>query len=357
MTIIMLAVGLALLVVGAEALVKGASRLAVAVGISPLVIGLTIVAFGTSAPEMAVSVGAAWSDAADLALGNVVGSNIFNVLFILGTSALIAPLVVAQQLVRLDVPLMIAASIVVWLMALDGCIGRLDGIVLFSGIIAYTVFLVTQSRKEKNPEVVAEYNREFGETKAGTTKHFTNVTLMLIGLALLVAGSQLLVKGAVQVAEYFGVSELVIGLTIVAAGTSLPELATSIIASIRGERDIAVGNVVGSNLFNLMAVLGLSGVVSPAGIPVPASVLAFDIPVMVGVAVACLPVFFAGFVISRGNGALFLFFFVAYTFYVVMSATQAQNLALYSEIMLKFVIPVAGFVLIALAMRYFFEGE
>lgn len=357
MTIIMLAIGLVLLVVGADVLVKGASRLAVAVGISPLIIGLTIVAFGTSAPEMAVSVGAAWSGSADLALGNVVGSNIFNVLFILGVSALISPLIVAQQLVRLDVPLLIAASVVVWLMALDGTIGRLDGVVLFAGIIAYTVFLLVQSRKEKNPMVVAEYDREFGEPNANKSSLIMNVALIVSGLALLVVGSHFLVKAAVQVAQYLGVSELVIGLTIVAAGTSLPEVATSVIASIRGERDIAVGNVIGSNLFNLMAVLGLSGAVSPAGIPVHDSALAFDIPVMVFVAVACLPVFFTGFVISRGNGALFLFLFVAYTLYLILSATQAPILAQYSEIMSLFVIPVAGISLIAMAMRHFFEKD
>lgn len=357
MTIMMLAVSLLLLVSGAEVLVKGASRLAVAAGISPLIIGLTIVAFGTSAPEMAVSVGAAWSGADDLALGNVVGSNIFNVLFILGVSALISPLIVAQQLVRLDVPLMIAASAVVWLMALDGRIGRMDGVVLFAGIIAYSVFLVVQSRKEKNPMVVAEYNREFGEPNTNKSKLLTNMALIVSGLTLLVVGSHYLVEAAVQLAKHLGVSELVIGLTIVAAGTSLPEVATSIIASIRGERDIAVGNVVGSNLFNLLAVLGLSGVVSPTGIPVPDSALAFDIPVMVCVAVACMPVFFTGYVISRGNGALFLFFFIAYTLYLVLSATHAPILPHYSEIMLLFVIPLSGISLIAMAMRYLFEQD
>lgn len=353
----MLAVGLVLLVVGAEVLVKGASRLALGVGISPLVIGLTIVAFGTSAPEMAVSVGAAWSGTGDLALGNVVGSNIFNVLFILGLSALITPLVVAQKLVRLEVPLMIVASAGVWLMALDGSIGRLDGAVLFVGIIAYTIFVIRQSRKEQNTQVIAEYDREFGETSPGKTPLPINVVLILGGLVLLVTGSQLLVKGAVQIAQYMGVSELIIGLTIVAAGTSLPEVATSVIASIRGERDIAVGNVIGSNLFNLMAVLGISGVVAPAGVPVPASALAFDIPVMVGVAVVCLPVFFTAYAISRGEGAMLLFFFVAYTLYILLSATHASILTSYSDVMLRLVIPAAGFFLFTVALRFIFEGE
>lgn len=357
MTLLMLAAGLVLLVLGAEMLVKGASRLAAVIGISPLVIGLTIVAFGTSAPELAVSVGAAWSGSADLALGNVVGSNIFNVLFILGLSALIAPLVVAQQLVRLDVPLMIGASLVVLLMGLNGNIERWEGLLLFGGIVAYTVFLIRQSRKETNPQVQAEYAEAFGDDKAGGKHHLLNGVYILGGLALLVLGSNWLVNGAVQIAQHFGVSELVIGLTIVAAGTSLPEVATSVIASIRGERDIAVGNVVGSNLFNLLSVLGLSSIVSPAGISVPDSAVQFDIPVMIGVALLCLPVFFTGYRISRWNGALFLFFYVAYTVYLILNAMQSPHTALYFDVMVHYVIPVAAIALIAAAMRYLFEPE
>lgn len=357
MTLLMLAAGLVLLVLGAEMLVKGASRLAAVIGISPLVIGLTIVAFGTSAPELAVSVGAAWSGSADLALGNVVGSNIFNVLFILGLSALIAPLVVAQQLVRLDVPLMIAASVVVLLMGLNGAIERWEGILLFAGIIAYTVFLIRQSRKETNPQVQAEYAEAFGDDKAGGKHHLLNGMYILGGLALLVLGSNWLVDGAVQIAQHFGVSELVIGLTIVAAGTSLPEVATSVIASIRGERDIAVGNVVGSNIFNLLSVLGLSSVVSPAGISVQESAVQFDIPVMIGVALLCLPVFFTGYRISRWNGALFLFFYVAYTVYLILNAMHSSYTAEYFDAMVHYVIPVAAIALIAAAFRYLFEPQ
>lgn len=352
MTFVLLVAGLVLLVVGADVLVKGASRLAAAVGISPLVIGLTIVAFGTSAPELAVSVGAAWSGKADLALGNVVGSNIFNVLFILGLSALIAPLIVAQQLVRLDVPLMIAASFAVLLMGLDGVIGRVDGILLFSAIVAYTVFLIVQSRKENSAAVQAEYEQEFGVVKKGRAQMALNVVFILAGLALLVVGSDWLVEGAVQIAQYFGVSELVIGLTIVAAGTSLPEVATSVIAAIRGERDIAVGNVVGSNIFNLLSVLGLSSLVSPAGITVPAAALQFDIPVMIGVALACLPIFFTHYMISRWNGALFLFYYGAYTAFLVLSAMQHPLLPTFSQSMLLLVIPLTAITLVVLAIRF-----
>lgn len=351
MTLIYLAGGLFLLVVGADLLVRGASRLAAAAGISPLVIGLTIVAFGTSAPEMAVSVGAAWSGQADLALGNVVGSNIFNVLFILGVSALIVPLVVAQQLVRLDVPIMIVVSIVTLLMGMDGTIGRLDGIILFAGILAYTAFLIRQSKRESTA-VKDEYRQEFGEGQREVSRYALNVVYIVGGLALLVLGARWLVDSSVAIAQYFGVSELVIGLTIVAAGTSLPEVATSVIASIRGERDIAVGNVIGSNIFNILAVLGVSSAVSPAGIAVPAAALMFDIPVMIGVALACLPIFFTGYLITRWNGALFLFYYVAYTAYLIMAAIQHDALATFGAAMLWFVLPLTAITLVVFAIRY-----
>ncbi|MBS3939714.1 MAG: calcium/sodium antiporter [Actinobacteria bacterium] len=308
-----------LLIVGSELLVRGASRLAVAVGISPLVVGLTVVAFGTSAPEMAVTVGSAYAGQAEVALGNVVGSNIFNVLFILGVSALIAPLVVAQQLVRFDVPLMIGISIATLLLALDGNLGRLDGAVLFAGIIAYTIFLIRQSRRE-TAAIEQEYAHAF-DKPAKRTRPVINVALILAGLGLLVVGSQWLVDAAVTTASELGVSELVIGLTIVAVGTSLPEVATSVTATIRGERDIAVGNVIGSNIFNILAVLGLGSLVAPDGIPVPDGALSFDIPIMIGVAIACLPIFFTGYAIARWEAAVFLGYYLAYIAYLVVDAS------------------------------------
>ena len=352
MAIVFLVAGLVLLVLGAEFLVKGASRLAATMGISPLVIGLTIVAFGTSAPEMAVSVGASWTDQADLALGNVIGSNIFNILFILGLSALVAPLVVSQQLVRLDVPLMIVASIVLMLMGLDGRIGRLDGVLLFGSILAYTGFLIRASRRESQAAVTAQYDDNYSEVVSGLSGYVRNGLFIAGGLVLLVWGSRWLVDGAVSIAQSLGISELVIGLTIVAAGTSMPELATSVIASIRGERDIAVGNVVGSNLFNILAVLGLSSAVSTSGIQVAPAALVFDIPVMIGVALICLPVFFTGYRISRWNGALFLFYYCAYTAYLVLNSMGHDSLQTFSMAMLWFVIPTTTIMLVTLALRY-----
>ncbi|WP_442511583.1 calcium/sodium antiporter [Novipirellula sp. SH528] len=319
--------GLLLLVGGGELLVRGASRLARYIRISPLVIGLTVVAFGTSAPELAVSVQAAMAENADIALGNVVGSNIFNVLFILDVSALIVPLVVSSQLIRWDVPVMIAASLLLIAFGWDGSIVRWEGIVLFSGIIAYTYWCIRQSRHESRA-VVEEFDQqlptELEHEKESARTLWLNLGWIVLGLVLLGFGSTLLISGAVKVAASLGVSELVIGLTIVAAGTSLPEVVTSITAAIRGERDIAVGNVVGSNIFNILCVLGLSSVIGPTGITVSDSALAFDIPVMIAVACACQPIFFTGRVISRWEGAVFLSLYIAYTTYLIFNATAAS---------------------------------
>jgi cation:H+ antiporter len=352
LTLILLVVGLGLLVVGAELLVRGASRLAAGIGISPLVIGLTIVAYGTSAPEMAVSVSSSLAGNADIAVGNVVGSNIFNVLFILGASALIAPLIVSQQLVRLDVPIMIGVSILTMIFGADGIISRLEGVILFAGIISYTVFLVVQSRKEKNKQVQEEYEKEYSEKPKGSSGVLLNIVFIVAGLILLVLGSRWLVDGAIAIARVIGVDDVVIGLTIVAAGTSLPEVATSILATIRGERDIAVGNVVGSNIFNILAVLGLSGIVAPGGLPVSPSIEYFDTPVMIAVALACLPIFFTGMKIARWEGAIFLLYYVAYTAYLILSATGNAALPTFSTAMTFFVLPIT---VLTLAITVFQE--
>jgi cation:H+ antiporter len=319
------------------------------VGVSPLVIGLTVVAFGTSAPELAVSLQASLDGQADIALGNVVGSNIANVLLILGISALIVPLVVSEQLVRLDVPLMIAASLLLLLFALDGSIGRWDGALFFGGIVAYTGFLVRQSRRETAAiSAAAEAAPDAGTGQVGW---LANTLLILAGLALLVLGSRWLVNGAVQVATLLGVSQLVIGLTVVAVGTSLPEIATSVLASLRGERDIAVGNVVGSNLFNILSVLGISAMVAPSGIPVARAALTFDIPVMIAVAVACLPIFFTGHLIARWEGAVFLAYYMIYTLYLVLNSTNHDALPAFSSAMLLFILPITAVTLGILAAR------
>jgi cation:H+ antiporter len=277
-------------------------------------VGLTVVAFGTSAPELVVSVQAALIKQPDVVIGNVVGSNIFNVLFILGLSAMIIPLRVSQQLIRFDVPLMMAVSFLMFVLAMDGSIGRLEGLGLTAGLVGYTLLSIVTSRREQ-AEIKAEYEVEFGiGTRAQNRKDaVVNLLLFAAGLGLLILGSRWFIDSAVLIARYLGVSELVIGLTIVAAGTSMPEVATSITAAIRGERDIAVGNVVGSNIFNILGVLGATGAVSSDGIRVSSSALQLDIPVMIAVAFACLPVFWVENVISRWNGMMFFAYYCAYT--------------------------------------------
>jgi cation:H+ antiporter len=339
-TILILIAGLVLLVAGAEVLVKGASQIAFMFGLSPLVIGLTIVAYGTSSPELMVSVQSSLAGQPDIALGNVVGSNIFNVLLILGISALITPLVVAQQLIRLDVPILIGVSCLTLMFGLDGKISRVDGAIFLIGIILYTTFLLIQSRKERNPEVTEEYESEYGGSTARSPQQIAiNIGFIVLGLGLLVLGSKFLVDSSIAIARSFGVSELVIGLTLVAAGTSLPELATSVVASIRGERDIAVGNVIGSNIFNILAVLGGSSLFSADGLTVSASALRFDIPVMIAVAVICLPVFITGQLIARWEGLLFLSYYVAYTAYLIMDSANYETLPIFSNILLFVVFP------------------
>lgn len=343
--------GLVSLVVGAGWLVKGAAQLATTLGVSSLVIGLTVVAYGTSAPELSVSWLAAIHGQADLSLGNVVGSNIFNALFILGLAALITPLVVAQQLVRLDVPVMIGVSGLLWLLSLDGTISWLEGFFLFALIIAYTWFLVLQSRKESNLAVKQQYHAEFSVPPKMSRKWLLSLGFVAAGLGGLVLGSKLLVDGAVQMAKDLGVSELIIGLTIVSAGTSLPELATSVVAAIRGERDIAVGNVVGSNIFNILCVLGVSAMAAPNGLEVAPSALAFDIPVMLAIAVACLPVFFADYRISRLNGLVFLAFYGAYIVYLILLSTGNPTLVPYRVALVYGVGPLTVMTLALITIR------
>jgi len=333
---ILLLAGFVLLIGGAELLVRGASQLATGFGISPLVVGLTVVAFGTSTPELAVSILSAHSGQAGIALGNVVGSNICNVLLILGLSALVAPLVVARQVVRLEVPIMIGVSLLLTLFALDGAIGRAEGGLLFAGIIVYTVWAVRRSRRELREQASSEEAPPTG-CRSGRG---TQILQILGGLVLLGVGSKWLVDGAVSVATFFGVSDLVIGLTVVAVGTSLPELATSILASLRGQRDIAVGNVVGSNIFNILSVLGLTAALAPEGVPVPPTALTFDLPVMIAVAVACLPIFLAGYRIARWEGGLFFGYYVAYTLFIVLTAMQHHGLSMLNQAMTGFVIPL-----------------
>jgi cation:H+ antiporter len=352
-TLLIFIAGLVALVAGAELLVRGASKLALSFGISPLVVGLTIVAFGTSAPEVAVSVGAVLGGTTDIAIGNVVGSNVFNVLFILGLSALITPLVVNIQLIRQEVPIMIGASLLLLALSLDGKLGLSDCALLVALLLAYTVFLVRQSRNETQAardEFAAE--AKASEPGAWDTRLPVQIALIAVGLGLLVLGSEWLVSSAIVFAKALGVSDLVIGLTIVAAGTSMPEVATSVTAAIKGERDIAVGNVVGSNTFNILGCLGISGLVAgQTGLVIPPSVLNFDIWVMIAVALACLPVFLTGREIARWEGGVFVLYYAAYVVYLILAAQQHDALGGFSTTMLSFVIPITVITLVVMSLR------
>tara|TARA_R110001583_G_scaffold195505_2_gene374565 strand:+ start:22874 stop:23956 length:1083 start_codon:yes stop_codon:yes gene_type:complete len=345
--------GLVTLVIGAELLVRGASRLAVSFGISPLVVGLTVVAFGTSAPEMAVSVGSALNGNPDIAIGNVVGSNIANVLLILGIAAVIAPLLVAEQIIRQEIPIMIGASVLLLVMALDGSINRIEAATLFGLVIAYTVFLVRQSRKGS-----AAMSEDFADDipTSQWDSHWTVQTALVVaGLVMLVLGAGWLVDSAVVFARAFGVSDLVIGLTVVAVGTSMPEIATSIVAALRGQRDIAVGNVVGSNVFNICAVLGVTGLVAPAGLPVSEAARHFDLWVMLAVAFACLPILITGREIARWEGILFLGYYAAYTAWLILAAQHHAGLQAFSGVMLGYVMPLTVITLVVSIVRH--NGE
>lgn len=331
--------GLVALVAGAELLVRGASKLALSFGISPLVVGLTVVAFGTSAPEVAVAVGAVLEDKNDIAIGNVVGSNIFNVLFILGLSAVITPLFVNRQVIRQEVPIMAGASLLLLVLSLDRNLGRMDCALLLLLLAAYTVFLVVQSRQEENG-ASDEYRNLAQGTSRWDARWPVQVLLMAAGLGLLVLGSRWLVAASVAFAQALGVSDLVIGLTIVAAGTSMPEVATSILATIRGERDIAIGNAIGSTTFNILGCVGISGLVSAGGLAIAPSVLNFDIWVMLASAFACLPVFLSGRKITRWEGAIFLAYYIAYTSYLILAAQNHHALPAFSMIMLSYIMPI-----------------
>ncbi|WP_434341502.1 calcium/sodium antiporter [Motilimonas cestriensis] len=339
MVYLLLVLGLVLLIYGADCLVKGAARLALSAGIPSLVVGLTVVAFGTSAPELAVSIGAAFSGETEMAIANVVGSNIFNVLFILGLAAIISPLVISKQLIKQDVPIMVAISALVFWLVRDGMLSRIDAAILVVLLISYTSFLFIQGKKSP-PETEDDDNM-------AAAPWWQNVLWVIAGFALLVIGAQLLVANAVAIAQSFGVSEAVIGLTIVAIGTSLPEVVTSLVATVKGQRDIAVGNVIGSNVFNLLAVLGVSGLIAPSGLTADAALINLDLPVMLGVALLCVPLFFTGAALSRLEGINFFVLYLVYTAYLISSAIQSGYQTPLGQVAAYVIIPLTAILVLS----------
>lgn len=307
--ILYLVFGLILLVLGGEGLVRGSSALAARFGVTPLLIGLTIVAFGTSSPELVVSLQAALKGNSDISLGNIIGSNIGNIGLILGISALIMPLKVQVQIIRKEIPFMILISVLIAALILTvDSFSFVHGLIFFLMLITYIFFAIKNSKKEVITEEIIE---EYTPKKLNTV---LSIVFIIAGLAGLIFGSDLFVKGAVEVAKIFGISDLVIGLTIVAVGTSLPELVTSVIAAIKKETDIAIGNIVGSNIFNILGILGITGMVKEINLN---SITYADLGVFILFAVLILPLSRTKFVLQRWEGALLLAVYAGYVAYLV----------------------------------------
>ena len=314
-SILLILAGLVALYFGAEWLVKGACSLAIRLGMTPLIAGLTVVAFGTSSPELVVSLVATFKGAGDIAIGNVVGSNSFNIAFILGLTAVIVPLSVQFQLLKFDTPFMIAtAGLFLWFFR-DRVISAPEAAIFFALLIAYIIINIRLAKKHVTPAVADEYNGEMDAL--ATVAHepvWKSLAFILLGLAVLVAGSRAFVIGAVDIARSYGISEAIIGLTIVAAGTSLPELASSLVAAFRKQADIAIGNIIGSNIFNILGILGLSGMI--AGPLRGPGISNLDLYFMMGVSVVLLPLLRTGYRIARWEGGLLLATYGVYLFLI-----------------------------------------
>lgn len=312
--LLLVAVGLVMLFFGAEWLVKGSVAIANKLRISQLVIGLTIVAFGTSAPELAVSVSSAMQGIPDVALGNVVGSNIVNIGLILGIAAIISPIVVKRNVIRKEIPILIGLSFLLILISVDGVISFVDGLMLVSGIVVFSVFSYRTSKKE-SADVTSVIESEEFHIVAKKNLMPKTVFLIGVGLTLLTFGSFLTVENAVKIAQQIGMSDRIIGLTLIAVGTSLPELITSVVAARKGHADLSVGNILGSNIFNILAIVGTSSIISEIAVN---NLMWFDYFVMIGFALVLLPIVRTGFVISRIEGILLLVGYVGYTIFVLV---------------------------------------
>jgi len=308
--LLFLILGLVALFIGAEGLIRGSSALALKIGITPLVVGLTVVAFGTSTPELVVSLKAALIGNSSISLGNVIGSNIANIALILGVAALIKPLDVHANVIRREIPIMIVLSILLIILLVDGELSFIDGLIFVLGIITYTVVNVLMARKERNAEVEKEF-KEGLKTRLGVT---ISIFMIVGGLGLMILGANLFVNSSIAIAKAFGISDAIIGLTVVAIGTSLPELITAIVASYKNEADIAIGNVVGSNIFNILGILGITALLIPLS---SAGISYLDFGVMLFTALILLPLSKTGFRISRLEGGLLLTGYIVYIYYLL----------------------------------------
>lgn len=321
MGIVLFAAGLALLVIGAELLVRGASRVAIMLGISPMVIGLTIVSIGTSMPELAIGITASWQGSGGLVVGNVTGANLFVMLVVFGISALIRPLPLDLQILKLELPTIVLAAMMMMLLAWDGVLSRVDGLLMFLAGCLYTgaLFAITsRSSRESQQEYLDEYGPELIPLAQRRWRgKVWYAAMLLVGIILTVLGADVLVDGAIRIATYFDVSTTVIGLTVVAFGTSAPELVTTIVATMKDDRDVAIGNLLGSSIYNILAILSLTCMFSPEGLPVEPHLLWFDLPLMAGVAIGAIPIFWTGHRISRLEGALGIAIYLAYLTWLI----------------------------------------
>jgi cation:H+ antiporter len=310
LSILFVLIALILLYFGASWLVKGSSALALKAGVSPLVAGLTVVAFGTSSPELVVGINTAIAGQGNIAIGNIVGSNIFNICIILGISSILAPLKVKMQLLKIDIPILIITTIAFMLFFHDRQISRIEGSILLSGIVLYTILNIALARREKNKEVIDEFDNSIPKVKQ---KWYFSAGMVVIGIGVLVAGSELLVKGAVEIARVLGVGETIISLTIIAAGTSMPELASSIVATMKKEYDIAIGNIIGSNIFNILGILGISSIISPLSAMAISNI---DLYIMLGVTLLLLPFFRTKYKLTRDEGIFMVVLYLIYMYYL-----------------------------------------
>lgn len=340
------------LIVGARIIVSGAAQLASNIGVPNLVIGLTIVAFGTSAPELAVSISSSIDGKTELAVANVVGSNIFNTLFIIGLASIISPLLISKQIIYQDLPIMILISIITFYMSLDGIISILESGMLVLILFVYTIFLLFQGKNTPSSSKITNKNIEIA--LIGGNVFFNGISI-IIGLSLLLVGSHWFVNSAVNLARIFGLSEAVIGLTILAIGTSLPEVITSIVAAIQGQRDIAVGNVIGSNTFNLLAVIGFSGLTSTKGLISNTQLTFQDFPIMLIVALLCIPIMITNYKVDRLEGVLFVIIYIMYAIFLIATELNLIWLSSYLLLIVNVVIPLILTIIVLSIIKHYLK--
>ncbi|HKK24163.1 MAG TPA: calcium/sodium antiporter [Gracilimonas sp.] len=352
MTVFLFILGLAVLIGGAELFLRAVDKFGAAWSVSPVVMGLTVVAFATGAPELAISLQAAIDGKPDLVLGNILGSNVANILLILGIAGLVHPLKITNRIIKVDVPMVIMASTLLFILAIDGLLSPLDGGIIFMGLILYSIFMYFQIKKDRKQNK-RKKSEEVKLDEPVTPQFYGKYILLLLGgLVFIVLGSRWMVASAVEIAGILGISELIIGLTIVSIGTSLPEVATSVSAVRHGDSDTAVANVMGSNLYNILLTLSLTVLIAPGAIDVSQEAINLDLPIMLIVAIACLPLFWPGKELGRKEAIGFLFYYVAYMTYLVFLAMEHPFKETMEVIMVWGIFPITAFLVI---LKFLFD--